>query len=75
MPPSSVYYELVNSFIKNWLVAGPQTIPVNNLDGFKGDDLKQQIARSFYEKKSGITRQPVECGPLAEAEFKIGNYL
>jgi len=75
MPPSSVYYELVNGFIKNWLVAGPQTIPVNNLDGFKGDDLKQQIARSFYEKKSGITRQPVECGPLAEAEFKIGNYL
>ena len=44
----SVYYaayDLKNGYIDNWLVAGPQTIPVPDTARFQVDDLKLQIAR------------------------------
>ena len=31
-------YNLQNGYIHNWLVAGPQAIPVPDLDRFAGDD-------------------------------------
>jgi hypothetical protein len=53
-------YELQNGYIHNWLVAGPQAIPVTNLDRFEGEDFKIQIARHHYQVDSGITQPPVE---------------
>ena len=70
-----VYYDLHKGYIDNWLVAGPQGIPVGNEKPWPGyDDVRQQIARRYYEKGSGIQKQPVERGPLTEGLFTIGDY-
>ena len=70
-----VYYDLHKGFIDNWLVAGPQLIPVKDAKQIPGhDDIRLQIARHFYEKGSGIRKQPVERGPVSEGVFKIGEY-
>jgi hypothetical protein len=70
-----VYYDLHKGFIDNWLVAGPQLIPVKDAKQIPGhEDIRLQIARHFYEKGSGIHKQPVERGPLSEGVFKIGEY-
>ncbi len=70
-----VYYDLHHGFIDNWLTAGPQIIPVKDAKQIPGhEDIRLQIARHFYEKGSGIRKQPVERGPLSEGTFKIGEY-
>jgi hypothetical protein len=70
-----VYYDLHKGFVDNWLVAGPQLIPVKDAKQIPGhDDIRLQIARHFYEKGSGIRKQPVERGPLSEGVFTIGKY-
>lgn len=61
-------YELEQGFIHNWIVAGPQAIPVQDLERYHGDDWKLQIARHYYETDSGITQAPVE-----NESFEIGN--
>lgn len=56
-------------YIDNWLLAGPQVIPVPDLERFAGEDLKLQIARHYYEEDSGITQPPREWDP----PFSIGD--
>ncbi len=73
MRPRYVQYELEHGFINNWLVAGPQTIPVK-LEQFQGDNFRQQVAKRYYHAKSGITQTPVERGPLTKGLFKVGDY-
>jgi len=73
MHPRNVHYKLEHGFVHNWLVAGPQTIPVE-LAQFKGDNLRQQIVQQYYESASGITQTPVERGPLTEGLFQVGDY-
>ena len=53
----SVYYatyRVEGGFIHNWLVAGPQATPVDELDRFVGADFKVQIVRHYYQGDSGI---------------------
>ena len=69
----NVHYNLQNGFIHNWLVAGPQAIAIEARQ-FKGDNIRQQIARHFYTSDSGITETPVERGPLTEGLFQVGDY-
>ena len=69
----NVHYDLEHGFVHNWLVAGPQAIPVDPSQ-FKGDNIHQQLAQYFYEPASGITETPVERGPLTEGLFKVGDY-
>lgn len=73
MPISYVHYDLENGFIHNWLVAGPQAIPVD-MERFAGGDVRQRVAQFYYKATSGITKTPVERGPLTEGTFKVGNY-
>jgi hypothetical protein len=73
MHSRNVHYKLEHGFIDNWLVAGPQTIPVE-LAQFKGDNLRQQIAQHYYESASGIMQTPIERGPLTEGLFQVGDY-
>lgn len=68
-----VNYNLEHGFIHNWLVAGPQIIPVN-LDQFQGDNIRGQVAQHYYESPSGITKTPVERGPLTKGLFQVGDY-
>jgi len=53
-------YHLENGYIHNWLVAGPQVIPVPDLALFPGKDFKQQIMRQYHEERSGIGQLPRE---------------
>jgi hypothetical protein len=66
-----VRYELENGFIHNWLVAGPQAVPVLDLDHFRGDDWKLQVARRYYEPDSAVTESPVENQPFRVGDAKL----
>jgi hypothetical protein len=73
MRPRYVHYDLEHGFIHNWLVAGPQTIAIEP-GKFQGEDIRQQIAQHYYESASGITKTPVERGPLTKGLFQVGAY-
>jgi hypothetical protein len=68
-----VHYKIEHGFIQNWLVAGPQTIPLQ-LDMFRGDNIFPKIAHQYYEPASGITKTPIERGPLTKGIFQAGDY-
>jgi len=74
MTLSYVAYPLEKGFIHNWLVAGPQSLSPGRPLAALAEEEKRQIVASFADERSGITRQPVECGPLQEGKFKIGTY-
>ncbi len=64
----SVYYvgyDLQDGYVHNWLVAGPQAIPILNPDRLEGRNLKVQTARRFSEPNSGVTQLPMEEAALA----------
>ncbi len=63
MPIYYIQYDLQDGFIHNWIVGGPQAIPVHDLDQFMGtEEPRLQIARHYYEEDSGITETPAEQG-------------
>jgi hypothetical protein len=71
----SVYYaayDLQNGYIHNWVVAGPQAIPVTDLECFEVEDYKVQIARHYYAEDSGISEPPVDT---AKFELDDGTEL
>jgi len=74
MTISYVEYDLQDGFINHWLTAGPQATPVQDLASLQNETFKPQIIQENYTAKSGITRMPVERGPLTEGLFKIGAY-
>jgi hypothetical protein len=61
-------YDLHSGYVHNWLVAGPQAIPVPDLERFTGEDFKLEIARHHYQVDAGITQPPVE-----RAAFTLGD--
>ncbi len=65
MTISYARYDLENGYIHNWIVAGPQVIPVTDLEHFTGEDHRLQIARRYYTGDSGVTETPAELGRLA----------
>jgi hypothetical protein len=69
-----VAFELQDGFVHNWLVAGPHAIPVVSSSEAQGKLDPQQVAQMFYEENSGITRAPVEVGPLEKGKFQVGDY-
>ncbi|MDI7274507.1 MAG: hypothetical protein QME94_00875 [Anaerolineae bacterium] len=60
MPIPCLAYELRNGYVHNWLLAGPQAIPVSDLERFQGQDTRLQIARFYYTEEPGVARLPVE---------------
>ena len=71
MPVSHLRYKLVNGYITNWLVAGPQSIQIPK-DIYSLSTT--EIARTLYSSESGISQLPVEQGPLTEGTFTIGDF-
>ena len=69
----SVYYDLEQGFIHNWLVAGPQILPMEH-EQFGGENTREQIVQRYYQRASGITETPVERGPLSKGLFQLGGY-
>src|SRR5512136_2594462 len=75
MPVYHARYELENGFVHNWLVAGPQAIPVLDLEHFHGNDWKFQIARQYGNPSPAVTQPPVENEPFEIGEAKLAwNY-
>jgi hypothetical protein len=62
MTENRLQYPLVNGYIHNWLVAGPQAIRVTDLERFTGPNYKLQIAQYFYQPEPGFEGEPVEYG-------------
>jgi hypothetical protein len=71
MPLFHVSYNLQNGYIHNWLVAGPQVIPVPDLERFQEDDIRLQIARHYYDEESGIAERPVQDATLNLADDEL----
>ena len=69
MALSIVEFSLQNGYIDHWLVAGPQVTPT--MPGGKKGPESRSAASSL---KSGITKMPLERGPLEEGTFQIGGY-
>jgi hypothetical protein len=58
-------YLLVDGYIHNWLVAGPQAISVSDLESYgysvsEEQEFKLQVARHYYEEEAGLAGTPTE---------------
>jgi hypothetical protein len=71
MPTYYLKYELQNNYVHNWLVAGPQSLPVPDLASFAGPNLKLQIARHYYEADPGIAERPVERASFSAGDTEL----
>ncbi len=69
MPVSYITYALQNGYIHHWLVAGPQTIFLDQPGLLLSADARLRLAQRYRTDNAGLTRQPVEPGPLPEANF------
>jgi hypothetical protein len=65
-----LHYPLINGYIHNWLVAGPQSIEVQNLNSFTGPDYKLKIAKHYYQPELDIKGKPIEYGDYRCGSFK-----
>ena len=74
MTYSYVRYDLEDRYVHNWLIAGPQEVPVTNSEGLSGDALKRKVVEVNYSPQLGITEQPVEPGPSEDGWFTVGDY-
>jgi hypothetical protein len=61
-------YKLQEGYIHNWLVAGPLTTSVSDLDRFDADDLRAQVAQHYYRRASEIHSPPIE-----RETFQVGD--
>ncbi len=64
-------YPLVDGYIHNWIVAGPQAVEVKNLERFTGPDWKMQIAKQYYQAESGLDQGTL---PVEYTKVKAGDY-
>jgi hypothetical protein len=64
MAITNLSYTLSSGFIHNWLVAGPELIPVEKLSSLPQDNLELAILRNHYAADPGVTEIPVDLGPL-----------
>jgi hypothetical protein len=64
-------YPLHNGYIHNWLVAGPQAIPVHDLDRFQGEAFKAQIAHHYHRAGSGIEAPPVDRATFTAGDTEL----
>lgn len=64
-------YPLVDGYIHNWIVAGPQAVEVKDLECFTGPDWKMQIAKQYYQAESGLDQGTL---PVEYTKVKAGDY-
>jgi hypothetical protein len=68
MTISTLSYHLSHQFVHNWLVAGPKVKLVPELSSFPKDNLEISILQHNYSPESGVTREPVDIGPLNDTD-------
>ena len=69
MTISYLQYPVVNGYIHNWLVAGPEATLVTDLARYTGADYKLQIAQSHYQGDAGFDQAPAEMQPCGIADL------
>ena len=69
MKIGTLEYPLVNGYIHNWIVAGPQAVEVKDLERFTGPDWKMQIAKQYYQAQPGLDSTPAEYAQFKSGEF------
>ncbi len=67
MTKETLGYPLADGYIHQWLVAGPQIMPVEEAHRFGSPSEKLQIARNYHQTEMGIEGDPIEYG-----EYRIG---
>ncbi len=70
MELSYLRYDLVDGYIHNWLVAGPQRIPIAAPDG----DTDIHYGASRVATDSGVTETPIEYSRFVGHKVAIGDY-
>ena len=74
MLKSLVEFDLQDGYVHNWLVAGPQVMPLAPSTEFQPVGLNDEFIQKFFPQKSEINIAPVERGPLTNGKFVIGDY-
>ncbi len=68
MEKSNLSYNLSNGFVNNWLIAGPEMIPVKKITSFPQNQLEMGILKQNYSSDSGVSEIPVDMGSLKVAD-------
>jgi hypothetical protein len=56
-------YPLVDGYVDNWLVAGPQAEAVTDVERYEEeDDIGLAVARAYYQRVSDVDEAPIEQG-------------
>jgi hypothetical protein len=71
MAVSFLEYPLQDGYIHNWLVAGPQAVPVPDLASSGPDDPRLAIARQHHRRISVVNEPPVEWDTLHVGDAKL----
>ena len=74
MELSYLRYELADGYIHNWLVAGPQRIPVSDPGGDSAREGGLPAAEKPVVTDSGITEMPAEWSRFVSHRVRIGDY-
>jgi hypothetical protein len=70
MRRESLHYPLVDGYIHHWLVAGPQSVPIESTDQFSNPQDKAQIVQQYYQSEIGLEGKPIEYGDCELGDFK-----
>jgi hypothetical protein len=75
MQLSHVKYKLVEGFIHNWLVVGPQknVVSSESIDPFETEQ-KIKLLEKFYNKEPELDSTPVEPGPIGDGKFNTETF-
>jgi len=65
-----VEYDLQDGYVNHWIYAGPQAVPIQDEDEFRGND-KLTIAQRYYTEESGIEQEPIELERFSVAEDEL----
>ena len=69
---SYLEYGLVNGYVHNWLVAGPQALPIQNMESFPGDEESKH--RQVSQSLLGMYRsQTLDVAPIELGEFEVND--
>jgi hypothetical protein len=71
---SYLRYELVDGYVHNWLVAGPQRIPVSPSAGADPFDGSDEAGAATDVMDPGITEPPAEWPRFVSHRVRIGDY-
>jgi len=60
IPAASIERQLDGGYFRDWLVAGPVAVSVDDLEQYQGEDFKAQIAEAYYNPSAEITMPSAE---------------